>query len=439
LSTLYIRVPPRVVADNAPSLLALACPFAQVSDGGAIEREGVEPLSGLTETIARMQRVTLLLGGSNATVLRVRAPPLSAGRLKAALPNLVEELLLCEPTECVIVAGGLSDGLRSIAVMQRTWLDLLVQTFVALGARHIAVLPAQLCLSYQADQPGSVTAAINQWGGDIDMTLRLSVEDGFGLLLGSAMSQAEEGGQNEAVASVAVQTLRAVVSDAPLTLYVPQSAVGAYQEAANDNKHIKVLADDWSHWIAGARATTLDLMAGLSSGNKPNLDWRPWRWSLALAASVFLINAAALNIDWWRMKGETNALNTVMIQIYKSAYPKESVILDPLVQMQQKNASAKRNSGLGAVDDFTAITAVFGEAWTRIIPAASVAPAMIAAFEYREHSLFVHLKPVPNGVEGHGGEMPTEQMKAELAKRDFMLERAPEQSGAVVWKIRSAK
>jgi general secretion pathway protein L len=222
-------------------------------------------------------------------------------------------------------------------------------------------------------------------------------------------------------------------------LYVPESLVPAYQEAVNNpvdpnqvalNKRIDVFADNWSRWIAGANVTTLDLMAGLGLGTGPVLDWRAWRWPLVLAAAVLLINITALNIDWWRMKGETNALRASMIQIYKSAYPKESVIIDPIAQMQQKIAAAKRNSGLAAADDFTAITAAFGEAWSGAVVAAGKTTA-IAALEYRERSLFVRLKS--------GSDAPTQQMKAALTKRDLLLDLAPEQSGAVVWQIRSAK
>ena len=113
----------------------------------------------MSGTIARIQRVVLLLAGSDVSVLHVQTPPLSAARLKAALPNLVEEQLLCDPAECAIVAGSLADGLRTIAVVQRAWLEQLARTFISFGARQIAALPAQYCLS---GNPGTATAAISQ-------------------------------------------------------------------------------------------------------------------------------------------------------------------------------------------------------------------------------------------------------------------------------------
>jgi general secretion pathway protein L len=332
--------------------------------------------------------------------------------------------------------------MRTVAVVQRAWLDILAKTLIAFGARHIAAFPSQLCLPFQSgqtgqsDQPASVIAAITDRNdGDknagIDMTLRLSEQDGIGLAISPE--------QDESAAREAIRTICAVVPEAPITLYVPQSLVRDYQEAVNETvaqnnvaqgKRIGVFADNWSRWIAGASVTTLDLMAGLGMGTGPRLDWRPWRWPLALAAAVLLINAVALNIDWWRMKGETSSLRVAMVQIYKSAYPKESVIIDPIAQMQQKIAAAKRDSGLAAPDDFTAITASFGEAWASAVKAAGKSTA-IAAIEYHDHSLFVRLK--------QGGEAPTQQMKAALVKRDLALDLAPEQSGAVIWQIRSAK
>jgi len=435
-------------------------------------------LPDLSGMIAKTQRVLLLLVASDVTLLRVQVPPLSAARLRAALPNLVEEQLIADPSGCVVVAGGLSGGLRTVAVVQRAWLELLAKTLIAFGARRIAALPAQLCLPCQ---PGGVTAAINEQGADIDVLLRLSEQSGIGLAIAPVLSvvEGDEGCEpHEASAREVIRTLCALVPEAPITLYVPQSALHAYQEAidrtnvhgkyvatdnatrhtrsphpnllplagegANEslrelhvtapNKRINILADNWPRWIAGAQGTALDLMTGLGAESGSSLDWRTWRWPLALAAAVLVINAAALNIDWWRMKGEANLLRATMIRIYKSAYPMETVILDPVAQMRQKIAIARRASGLAAPDDFTAISTAFGEAWASVIPDKTV-PA-IAAFEYRERSLFVRLKP--------NVEVSTQQMKTALAERGLSLDLGsldpvPALSAAVVWQIRSVQ
>lgn len=439
MSTLYIRLASKAVAGSAPHWPALACQFALVSHGSSIEREGTTALSDLTDAIAKCQRVVLLLAASDVTILRLQVPPLSAARLKAALPNLVEDRLISDISDCVVVAGGVFEGLRTVAVVQRAWLDMLADTLISLGARHISALPAQLCLPYANEQPGGVTAAIvdrNDPGQNtaIDMTLRLSEQDGIGLAITPALNQGEGPEQNQSAVQEVLQTLFAAVPQAPITLYVPQPWVRAYQETVNETvelgKRISVSADNWSRWITGANAATLDLMTGLGKATGARMDWRPWRWPLALAAAVLLINASALNIGWWHMQGESRSLRTAMVQIYKSAYPKESVIIDPIAQMQQKIAIAKHDSGMPAPDDFTAITAAFGEAWAGAVTAAGKSTAIVS-IEYHDRSLFVRLK--------QGGEAPTQQMKTALVKRDLALDLAPEQSGAVVWQIRSAK
>jgi general secretion pathway protein L len=441
LSTLYIRTPSKAVAGNTPDWPALSCQFTLASHGGTIEREGPTSLGDLADVVAKSQRVVLLLGASDVTLLRLQVPPLSAARLKAALPSLVEERLLSDTSECVMVAGGISEGMRTIAVMQRAWLDILANALISLGARQLSAIPAQLCLPYPGELPGSVTAAVidrNDTGENtvIDMTLRLADQEGIGLAIAPAPNQGEEAEKNRSAVQEAIRTLCAVIPQAPVTLYVPQPWVRAYQEIVNESvelgKRISVSADSWTRWIAGANAATLDLMPSLGKGSAGKIDWRPWRWPLALAAAVLLVNAAALNISWWKMKSESRTLRAAVIQIYKSAYPNESVILNPIAQMQQKIAIAKHNSGLAAPDDFTAITAAFGQAWAAVAGKSGA----IAAIVYHERSLSVRLKAADNP--------PTQQMREALAKYNLTLTLATPgpaagQTGAVVWQIRSSK
>ena len=442
MSTLYIRLASKAWADSTPHWFDLPCPFALVEHGNSIGRHGTSRLAELATTIAKAKRVVLLLAASDVTLLHLQVPPLSPARLKAALPNLVEEHLITDPADCIVVAGSSSGGLRTIAVVQRDWLALLTKTVVAYGAHQIAVFPAQLCLAYTADQPRSLSASVNTLIADtrctgIDIALRLSEHDGVGL----AMQPTSD----ETTAHEVIHTLSALAPETPITLYVPQPSLRTYQDAASKpdmpNKYISVVTDNWSHWLAGSNANTLDLMAGLNTAKGHQLDWRPWRWPLALAATVLIINTTALNIDWWRMQRESTALRAAMSQIYKSAYPKETVIIDPVAQMQQKISAAKRNSGLPAADDFTAITAALGEAWSNSSSTDKI-PA-IAALEYRERSLIVRLKPATGGANGAGNAAPTQQIKAALAKHNppltlEVLDSASGQSGGVAWKIRSS-
>jgi len=418
LSTLYIRLPSKAAADSATHWIALSCPFALAAHGGAIEREGAAPLSELAEAVGKAQRVVLLLAASDVSLLRVKVPPMSAARLKTALPNLVEDRLMSDPAECVVAAGAAFEGLRTVAVVNRAWLEILSKTVTAFGAHSVAALPAQLCLP---PRPDGVVAVVAEEGADIELTLRLSEQEGIGLPI-----------MPDSAATAATDVLKAlcaVVPEAPITVYVPQAAVPIFRDALDAlpalEQRVTLGADNWPRWIAGAERPSLDLMSWLGAGSGSQLNWRPWRWPLVLAATVLALNAIGLNIDWWRMKREANGLREALVQTYKSAFPKETVIIDPVAQMKQKIAAAQNQSGQLAPDDFAALAANFGEAWaavgqTRKVPG-------IAALEYRERSLLVRLKP--------DADAPLEQVKAALAQRNLTVTRQP--NG--LWQIRSGK
>jgi general secretion pathway protein L len=181
--------------------------------------------------------------------------------------------------------------------------------------------------------------------------------------------------------------------------------------------------DNWKRWIAGAGNTSIDLMSGLSAASGPQFNWRPWRRPLALAAIVLLVNAIALNVDWMRMKGEAEALRSGMVQSYRSAFPNETVIVDPLAQLRQKMTVAQRDSGQIAPDDFLALAAALGEAWA----ANGTGAAPIASMEYRDRGLTVKLKP--------GAAISAEKLGGALAAHNLSI---TEPSDGV-WQIRRTR
>ena len=425
-------------------------------------RQGILPLSDLADEIAQAHRVVALVAASDVTLLTAKTPPLSPAKLKAALPHLVEDQLIGDPADCAVIAGSLVNGERTVAVMQRAWLTILAKTLSNFGARDLKIFPGQLCLPYeQAEQPSltpteltvlqdrrrhsnlpGVIAAINEQADNVQLTLRLSEHHGIGLTVHTEMHPS---GQSDIAIQEVIQTLSTLVPQAPVVLYVPEASVRTYQTAIAHaetlNKRISVLADNWSYWITGAEKATLNLMAGINGGTGSSVQWRPWRWPLLLATTIILINVIALNIDWLRSKREAQALRTSMIQIYKTAYPKESVIIDPLAQLRQKITAAKRAAGVAAPDDFTLLTAAFGEAWAIVSNGIGQAPAMntlaISGFDYHDRTLLVRLKPNPSGA--LYSEAVPQQVKAKLAERRLTLESTPGESGAVTWKIRSAE
>lgn len=409
MSTLFIRYPAKASVDSGA---AQTCPFALVGDGGHLERQGTSPLGNLGELIAASRRVVLMLAASDATLLRVKAPPLSASRLKAALPALVEEQVLGDTADCVLAAGAAdADGVRTVAVVQRAWLEVLVKALLAQGAHSVSVLPMQLCLPFQ---PGSVSAALSLGDAGYELILRRSQYDGMGLAL-----------PGEPVA--ALHTLRAMAGDEPVTLYLSQEQMKQFEplmaDAATAPHGISLAEDHWQHWVAASRSAGLDLAPALGAAGASAREWQRWRWPLRIAALALLVNVVGLNVEWMRLKREANEVRLAMMQTFKAAYPKETVILDPVAQMRKNISLAKADDGQAAPDGFIAMSANLAEALS-VLPQREV----IATLDYRERTLQAKVKP--NTVDAAA----MTQIRAALQARKLELTEA----NPGTWQIRVA-
>ena len=398
MSTLYIRHPARAEGEGAP------CRFALVGDGGAIEQQGEGALRSLTDIVAASRRVVLLLAGTDVNLLSLTMPPLTGARLRAALPGLVEEHVLGDPEACVLVAGPPTGaGTRPVAVVARDWFEPLVRTLLAQGARAVTALPAQLCLPLQ---PGGVSAALN----GPELLLRQGQFSGLGLAL-------------DANPASALQTARALAGDAPLTLYVPREQLGEYGVLLAEAGPGTVLeADDWAHWIAGAKTTGFDLVPGLGSAGARQTDWRRWRLAIAMALLGVAVNLAGINIEWLRLRGEADAVRKHMAQTFQSVYPNQPVV-DPVAQMRQSIARAQASSGQIGADEFIYLAGALGDASREL-----TRPPGISSIEYKERALRVRVKP--DTVDPAS----LRQLQAALSARSLSLEAAAPDN----WVLRSA-
>jgi len=397
LTTLYIRHPARAEGEGA------LCRFALVDDGGVIAQQGEGPLRNLADMVAASRRVVLLLAGADVTLLAVQAPPLTGARLRAALPALVEEHILGDPLDTVLVAGpSLPDGRRPVGVVQRDWLEPLVKALLGMGARAVAAMPSQLCLPLQ---PGSASAAI----GAGELLLRQGQVEGLGLAL-------------DGNPSAVLQTARALAGDAPLVLYVPHDQLGEYQALlAEAGPGIALESDDWAHWIAGSKSSTLDLVPGLGTAGVAQRDWSRWRWPIRLAIAAIVVNIIGVNIEWLRLKREADSVRQGMSQTFRNAYPNQPVI-DPVAQMQQNIARAKAAGGQVSSGEFGWMAGVLGET-TRTL----ARPPGIASMEFRERTLTVRVKPETVDPATTG------QLRTALSARNLSLE----ETAPATWAIRS--
>jgi general secretion pathway protein L len=424
VSTLTLRLPSRNAAKSVPDWRAQPLAFALTAREGKLLRSGAASLPELAPQLAQVQRVVLLLAASDVTLLRMPVPPLSAARLKAALPALVEDRLITDAADCVLVATPEVSGMRSIAVIERDWLQAVVASVRALGARQIVALPLQLALPLPAQ---GAAATVTEMQQQIDLAVRVSAFEGMGLpMVPLATAEGWEVEVCRALLSLAAQQ--------QIVLSVPAARVDAYRHAAQslaqEGMQIRVEEENWQQLAHGADRIALDLMAGLEDAASKAVNWQRWRWPLVLAACLLLLNVLALNWDWWRLKSEAGDTRAAMLRTYKNAFPADSVVIDPLAQARQKIAIAQRRNGQAAPHDFIALAATMGEAWAAM-PAAGDSAKAIAALSYRDATLSVRFKA--------GVQPSLAAARSALAARHASVVEGPAEGESVVWLVRSTE
>ncbi len=358
--------------------------------------------------------MVLLIAATDVTLLELNTPPMSEAKLKMALPNLVEDQLMCDARECVLNLGAKVDsGSRTVAVAQREWLQKLSAHFFALGASQIRAIPAQFGLPWSKDQCSA------ELDDDASLTMRTGVQAGIGIL--------QQTGQSVDDLLTAVTML---AGSSAIGLALPSGQIQQYKHALESNPtwldRITVSETSWTATLAAVQTASINLMAGLHGNQSSQIEWQVWRWPVILAALVMLVNVAALNYDYWNLKREAAALKQNMLQTYRTSFPKETVVVYPLEQMRKNLDLARRNSGQPAPDDFTLLLSQFGSVWSSM-NAASL-PKLVSV-EYKDKALVLQLK-------GDLGQQDMQKnLQTALDSKGLVLKKI----NAEVWQVRNAR
>ncbi len=410
-STLYILLPSKAHAleFGAADWAKNARPFALISDEGSIVQKGQQNLLDLRELATSSRQVVLLLAASDVSLIPVKVPPMSAAKLKAALPNLIEDQLLADPSELILLSNAPVNGVCTIAVVDRSWMVSLHAQMQLLGAKKLTAYSLSMTMK---TEPDALAAIIDTEVRVTELAFRHDGQVGAGLSLNREVNDTS----SLDAAQQVLQTLNLFAIDAKVKVSLSAEAMEIYQQAAEKDEvlaqRFQFQAIDWNTRTAGISVTSIDLMSSVSHDNQSSFDWSKWRWPLGLAAAALILNLAGLNFQWFSMKREAQGLSDSLLQSYRSSFPKESVILDPLAQMQQKINLSKKIAGQSTPEDFLVLAAQFGQVWdaTTVGKPASLS---VVSMEYRERSLFVKIKS--------SNLLPMEQLRSGLQEHLLTL------------------
>jgi general secretion pathway protein L len=417
----YLRLPPRTVVDATRDIADLTLPYA-VTRRGKLLQTGMTSLSNPGFTLDDAPTVVLLIAASDVTLHRVEVPPLPAHRLHLVLPALVEDRLIGDAADCVIAAGADQAGQRVIAVVQRDWLLAWVRQLRASGVRQLRALPVQLCLPLQADH---LAAALMVTGDAAELVVRYSTDEGIGLPMMDA--------DDVTLPDQVLQLLATLAGERIVDLSVPPDFMGEYESALASGHHsVKMGALhelNWSNLIDAASDAAPDLMSGVSEPESSGVEWQRWRWPVRLALVLAAWNIVALQMDSWRLQHEVAGLQETMTDIYRRSFPTETVVADPLAQMQRKIAVSRQRAGEIAPTDFLALVAAFGDAWTTLQTQTGAGAQAIAALVYHDRVLEIRFKP--------SVKLSIESAQPVFAAHALQARAMDTGGGASVWQLRA--
>lgn len=377
-----VRVPSRAIGERAFANEASLLVLLPGAAGGNWIRSSLDALPSL-------RAVTLLVDPRDVTLLRVKLPPLSGARLRQAIPNAVEDLLLQDAHQCAFALGPTSgEGERLVAVIDRGWLEFVTGAFERRGLRVLAVWPAQLALPIDDD------AVFMACVGD-GIAVRTGRLDGFGWHAGTSL-----GDRTDALVMALEAALGERRDDSLASLPSEGAAAATRAVVACEDETwqlaLQAAADRTGFRIdvqalSAPVQSPVDLLAARPGTRAARLladvDWRAWRLPAGLAAASVLTALLGLNLHWSMLARERDDLRRAIESTYRRAFPEAQVIVDPVLQMERQVAAMRARAGQAGPDDFLPLMARFSQAL------GDQASDALAGVEYREGRLRVRFQP----------------------------------------------
>ncbi|RQZ11313.1 type II secretion system protein GspL [Burkholderia sp. Bp9031] len=423
MSTLIVSLPPREPAVPLQEWQWPELPFTLVDKAGQVQRAGRAALS----LLPRANATLLIVAARDVLLLAATVPPLKGPKLRQALPNIVEDQLIQDPLGCHIALDpvALPDGRRVLAVVDRAWFRTICDAFSAAGHRHLSAVPATRCLpapraaaadaASQTLADGEASQADAVPNAAEPLTRPTAVAAVLGLATTVEPALVEAGAQPTAAgaprlelaiargalgegfaapASRAGGTLAALAGGGDVELY-ELGEPGAEPRLASVGRADGPL-------LPGAQPLSFDAFARRALAERFDLcqfefESQPWRFDratvkrlrvpIALAAVTLGVAVIGMNLHWWKLARERDALSAQITETLLSAFPKTTTVLDPPAQMQRQLDQLRLAAGELSPNDFLALASGLSRSM------GALPLNGIASLDYHDRRLDVGFKP----------------------------------------------
>jgi len=373
---LLVFVPPRSSMAGR-SQLASSTVVDYVAMGGSSAR-GQTPIA----LLPKASSVDVVFDASDVFITTIDPPKLAEGKLRMALPNILEERLLADPADCHFAfrtaRGSGGDGEASkmpIAVVDRGLLTRALDALTESGYR----IRSAYSEIYTVPPPsaGVLSVRIGRGRG----VARSGVQDGFAFDIGEEIPPTLA----LAVRQLGIKRIHAYGSEASRLAALAEGlgvAVDVHPEEVELGS-----TEGAVNLLQGAFAQGGMMGSFTPGGLMPALTARALRVPLAWAAAALVVAVAGMNIYYLKLEAESKALRSQMEASFRSNFPQIAAIVDPIEQTKRQMAELRSRAGIPSANDFSVLNA-------RTALLLSIAPlGSVASMEYRDNALKVKFKP----------------------------------------------
>jgi general secretion pathway protein L len=333
--------------------------------------------------LPRSQRLDIVFDGGDVFQAAVTAPRLSEAKLRLALPNLLEDRLLAEPTQCHIAFPPVGRGDTTaaqpaslpVAAIDRGLLTRLLDVITVAGARPRAAYSAIYVLPPPTVETLPVFVARGR------LVARTGLHEGVACDLND--EKEPPAALRLALRSRDWQRIRAFGPQAQRLARMAE-ALGVPVDV--DDRPLDAEAPDGAiNLLQGAFARG----GVLGDVSRMRLSLRSWKAPLAWAAVALAVFVAGMNGYWLKLKSEADELNKRMATAFRSTFA-DAEMVDPVVQAQRELARLRARAGQPSASDFSALNAQIAQ----LLAAAPV--GVVAGIEYRDAALQLKFKSPPD-------------------------------------------
>ena len=332
---------------------------------------GDAPLSLLPKALS----VDLLFDVSDVFTSLLQAPRMSEGRLRQALPNLVEEQLLTDAADCHLayqLEGFEGNSMRvGVAAIDRVTLTRAVEAAAEAQVRPRSAYSAL----YSIPAPSAATLSVRVARGR--GTVRTGEHSGFTFDLDHEPPAALA----IAVQQLGVKRIQAYGRDAAklvpfaAQLHVEVTDLKRDFDSGSIAKAVNLLQGRF----APAGRFGMPTVAALVRGGhlKPLLAWA------AVCLGIFVVG---LNAYRFKLESEARTLRSSMQTAFRSAFPAEALV-EPVAQTQRHLRELRARAGQSSPDDFSVLNAQAAQLL------ANAPVGALSGVEYRDAALTLKFKP----------------------------------------------